>query len=192
MTTPLPKTYADVIGSKDLYKDRPRVIGITGLKRSGKSTLATILGDTHIRMSFARPLKRMLKAMGLTDDELEDKETVLPRFGKTPRFLLQTLGTEWGRKMVEQNIWLNIAREEATKYLSVGQRVCFDDVRFDNEANLIHQLGGEVWHIKRGPQENTDGHVSEKGVAAHFIHRVVYNSGSCEDLAAHIRGEVGV
>lgn len=187
MNQTLPAIPADVIGVNDIFPERPKVIGITGLKRSGKSTLAAILGDTHIRLSFARPLKLMLAAMGVTAAELEDKETVLPRFGRSPRYLLQTLGTEWGRKIVDQNVWLNIAKASAEKYLSVGQRVCFDDVRFDNEADLIHQLGGEVWHIKRGPQEETDGHVSEKGIAAHFVHQVIYNSATVEDLARQIR-----
>jgi dephospho-CoA kinase len=74
------------------------IIGLTGKKGCGKSSVARIIAeewDYGIK-SFATPIKLMLSAMGLTDDELynpEKKEEIIPKFGKSPRELMQLLGT---------------------------------------------------------------------------------------------------
>ena len=50
------------------------VIALTGLMNSGKSTVADYL-VTHrdfVRLKFAQGLKEMMRALGLTDDEIED------------------------------------------------------------------------------------------------------------------------
>ena len=64
------------------------IIGLTGLKGCGKSTVAEIMRENYgyYRRSFAEPIKDMLQAMGLTKDELYDpklKEVVIPEFGKS-------------------------------------------------------------------------------------------------------------
>jgi hypothetical protein len=81
------------------------VIGIAGRARAGKSTAAELLlriGAGRYLYSFADPIRAMLKA-GL-DIDLDSpywqmrKEDPLSDFGgHSPRSLMQTLGTEWGR-----------------------------------------------------------------------------------------------
>jgi len=92
-----------------------RLIGLTGPAGSGKDTVARLLCEQHgfVQMAFADPLRAMLKAgLGLTDEELHRrdlKEAPLEWLGKSPRQLLQTLGTEWGRQHVHPHLWLELA-----------------------------------------------------------------------------------
>ena len=81
------------------------IIGLTGGKGCGKSTVAKIINKLHDYeiISFATPIKDMLRVLGLGDAELNDptiKEIVLDEYGKTPREMMQSLGTEWGRMLV--------------------------------------------------------------------------------------------
>jgi dephospho-CoA kinase len=81
------------------------LIGITGRARCGKDTAADYLSANigFKKYSFAKPIKDAVKDMfGLTEDHVNGylKEVVLPDICHSPRFLMQTLGTEWGRKIV--------------------------------------------------------------------------------------------
>lgn len=170
-------------------KDTPKVIGLSGRKRAGKSTVADFLHG-YTRISFASPLKRMAFAMGVTQEEAENKEGVIERFGCSPRHIWQTLGTDWGRDMIHRDIWVRIAKFEAEKLLALGYNVVFDDVRFDNEAEMILSLGGVVWQVHRpgsGTPEGRDSHVSEKGISEHLITMFIPNWGDKAELLRQTR-----
>jgi hypothetical protein len=104
--------------------------------------------------------------------------------------MLQSLGTEWGRGMVHDEIWIRITMERAGEHLTVGRSVVITDVRFDNEAQAIVDAGGEVWRVTRPGwrclAEEAAAHQSEAGVSDHLITRIIDNSGSLDDL----RGEL--
>lgn len=150
----------------------PRLIGITGLAGSGKDTLADALvfdrGAT--KYNFALPLKQALNAcFGWTMAQWDDrvwKETVIEWLGKSPRQCAQTLGTEWGREQVHPGLWLLLAEQryhEHRRQLSPGAFV-IADVRFENEARMIHDNGGIVVKVSRIDVRPINAHVSEKGV----------------------------
>lgn len=78
-----------------------KLIGITSTKRSGKDTIADYLINNHHfqRYSFADPIKRgIMEMFGFTEEQMwgtaEDKETIDPRWGISPRRMLQLVGTE--------------------------------------------------------------------------------------------------
>lgn len=138
------------------------IIGLCGLASSGKSTAAAALEDIGFRrVSFADPLRRMLLAFGVTVDELADKEAPCAALcGRTVRYAMQTLGTEWGRELVGPDVWTRAwAREEAVKWADVVA----DDVRFPNEADVIRSAGGIVVRIVR-PGLIAGDHLSERQV----------------------------
>jgi hypothetical protein len=143
------------------------LIGIVGIAGSGKTLVAKHLVEHrgYTRMRFADPLKRMLRdGLGLTDEEVDGdmKSTPNPVFaGRTPRYLMQTLGTEWGRKKVSHDIWVNIWKRDAAL---AGDRVVVDDVRFSNEADAIRALGGTIWRVYR-PGIVAASHASEQAQA---------------------------
>jgi hypothetical protein len=104
--------------------------------------------------------------------------------------MLQSLGTEWGRGMVHDEIWIRIAMEHASQHLTVGRCVVITDVRFDNEAQAIVNAGGEVWRVERPGwrclADDAATHQSEAGVSDHLITRIIDNSGSLDDLRAEL------
>jgi len=92
----------------------------------------------------------------------------LPTDALTPRVVLQTLGTEFGRKQ-DPDVWIKVALVRAKAFLSEPEfvtTVCITDVRFLNEARLIRESGGQVWRIRRpGVSPLTTGiagHASEE------------------------------
>lgn len=130
----------------------PKIIGVLGIAGSGKTIVAKHLTEQYgyARSRFAEPLKLMLKhGLGLTDEEVDGdlKMTPMERFGNvTPRYMMQTLGTEWGRRCVYKNIWVDAWRAHAD---AAEGPLVVDDVRFPNEAATIRQMGGVIWRVYR-------------------------------------------
>jgi len=162
------------------------IIGLNGLKQSGKSTIAEHLMHKRFgTFAFADPLKNALAAMGVPRQSLwgpqEEKEKPLPLFGgKSGRYLMQTLGTEWGREMVDPDLWVNIA----TNTLS-GNFVC-SDVRFPNEAKAIHDRHGLIIKVIRPSHAISDGHKSEQELPDSMIDIVIMNTGTMEELLGKV------
>lgn len=137
-----------------------RLIGIAGQARSGKDTLASYLldnlDDIWLRSSFADPIKEMLRAIGV--DCSDDKKAVTDdSYGVTPRHMMQTLGTEWGRHTIDNDIWV-----KAFARLNAGRCVIVPDVRFNNEADLVREHGILIHMVGRGGIKGS--HVSENAI----------------------------
>ena len=169
------------------------LIGITGKARAGKDTVASMILDMYPSegYSFALPLKMGLQAMlGLTwahtDGEL--KECELEWLGKSPRQLMQTLGTEWGRVCVDENIWLTLAQRRYAMNHSLGRTLVISDVRFQNEADWIRE-NGKLIHVYRDGLKSVAAHSSEGGIAYdNDRDLMICNNGSIEELRATVRG----
>lgn len=141
------------------------LIGLCGLAGSGKSTIADtlVLSYGFRRHRFAGPLKDMLKAIGLTDAHVDGELKTLPcelLGNNSPRFAMQTLGTEWGRTFMGPNFWVNLARDRVRRDLESGHSVVLDDVRFQSEVDMVHELHGKVVRVER-PGLKAGSHVSE-------------------------------
>lgn len=145
----------------DVMVDKMRLIGIAGPARAGKDTLCSYMLDNldgiWLRSSFADPLKEMLRAIGV--DCSDDKKAVVSDdYGVTPRHMMQTLGTEWGRQTIDNDIWV-----KAFARLNAGKCVIVPDVRFENEAELVREHGVLIHLVGRGGIEGN--HVSENAIA---------------------------
>lgn len=142
------------------------IIGICGLIGSGKGTVADILVETHNfeKLSFADKLKDGVatifgwdRAMleGDTDEsrqwrELKDdfwsNET---KMEVTPRLVLQLFGTDCMRNGFDDGIWVSTIKKKLLENPETNYII--PDVRFANEVDMIRDIGGEVWEVKRGP-----------------------------------------
>ncbi len=164
----------------------PRLVGIAGRAGAGKDLVASMIPGAWV-IGLADPLYAMLAAMlRVSVDSLRDrgtKELPIEWLGRSPRHLLQTLGTEWGREHVAQDVWMRLAAKRADDMVAAGVRVVVvADVRFPDEAAWIRDRGGEVWHLRRPGTDAPSTHVTEAGVAVVGDEPVIVNDGTIEDL----------
>jgi hypothetical protein len=171
------------------------LIGMCGAAGSGKDTVASILGFD--RVAFADPLYEMVSIVtGLTPAEMRDreaKERPIDWLGQSPRQLLQTLGTEWGRDTISQSIWVDTAMRRVQRLLDEGRDVVVTDCRFDNEAAAIKAAGGVIWQVVRGLgsiKGLAARHASEGGVDPLLIDRVIGNWSTIERLRQTVESAI--
>lgn len=161
------------------------ILAITGYAGSGKSTAAEYLVQHHgyVRFKFASPLKDMLRAFGLTEQEIEGDLKEKPcrlLMGKTPRQAMIALGTEWGRNLIDPALWTSHLIHRVNE--SGADRVVIDDCRFLNEAAAIAQLGGRVVRVYR--TECRSSHASETEMDKIAIHYSIDNRETIRRLLA--------
>lgn len=133
-------------------KKLPRIIGLTGRKGAGKDTGAkALMLQGYENMKFAGALKDMLRTLlfyqgadniaieRMIEGDLKEQPTDYLN-GQTPRHAMQTLGTEWGRKLIDDGIWVSATMKRAVN----GGKVVITDVRFPNEKAAIEKVGGVV------------------------------------------------
>lgn len=145
---------------------RRTIVAFTGLAGAGKSTAALHLVNHRgfERVRFAGPLKAMMAALGCTAAEIDGDHKELPcdlLGGKTPRWAMQTIGTEWGRKLIDSELWVRAWRA-AVDRLPAGTPVVVDDCRFPNEAEAIRAAGGLLVRIERPGAGTASTHESEQ------------------------------
>ena len=173
-----------------------KIIGIAGRAGAGKDTAADYLVRLfgYEKHAFAGPLKRGVSELFgiplavLNDRTLKEREDEV--WGRTPRHLLQWLGTDVLRKQISNEFFLvSMARSIAE---SDKNRIVISDVRFDDEARFIRQLGGTIIQIKRPGYENglsgrSKAHASEQGISSYLVDRVIFNKeGRKDDLRLSI------
>ena len=170
---------------------------------SGKSTLAEAMAGHGWRVvKFAAPLKAMVAALlreaGEGDDviarALEGDLKAQPLealAGRTARYTMQTLGTEWGRGAMASDIWVRLAIMRANRLRAAGVAVIVDDMRFENEAQAIRDAGGKLVRITRPDAARLAGHASEGGLDDwHFDMEVTNTQASGLAFGLHWAGPV--
>ena len=140
-----------------------KLIGIMGLKGSGKDTIAKMLPVKWRRMAFADTLKDIVSILFGWDRDLIEGDTEYSRKWReevneywakelgnkdfTPRMALQVLGTDVFRNNFDRDIWVKVLKR---KIINTNKNVVVTDVRFPNEANMIKSLGGKIVQVIRG------------------------------------------
>lgn len=158
----------------------PRIVAFIGPIGVGKSTAAMCLKTLgYHRISFADPLKQMLMTLGLEHAQVygdRKEEPTVHLCGATPRYAMQTLGTEWGRNMIHPDLWIRAWQFRAQQH----QLVTVDDMRFPNEYKAVKALNGVVIGMVRDRIVAETSHESE-------IHKfepdnVILNTGTLDRL----------
>lgn len=165
------------------------LIGIAGRARSGKDTVANfiIAAIGGYRYSFADPIRAMLAPLGVDMNDpywQARKEDVIPALGVSPRRMMQTLGTEWGRNLINPDLWLVMAHQ---CLLRNGPGMVIPDVRFENEAAWIRKHGGRIIHVIRPEAKAVEAHASEDGIEMLDTDAQLFNSGTLEELQLTVR-----
>lgn len=162
--------------------------------QSGKSEVARVLAEHHgfEVVKFASPLKDMLRSlltdMGHAPEVIEEmlegrlKETPIPSLGVTPRRMMQTLGTDWGRALINRDLWVRACIAKVQHLVACGKNVVVDDMRLPNEYDALEELGAMlVWVRRKGVAK--PGDVSCEGALDdNVFHTILHNDDPLEAL----------
>ena len=156
------------------------IIGFVGTIGSGKGTAGEILAQRgFFTESFAAPLKDMTANLfgwprhlleGDTKESREFRERNdswwSERLGQdiTPRYILQTIGTECMRDCIHTDFWVACLE----KRIKLNHDYVITDVRFPNEIDSVHKMGGKIVEIQRGVLPDW------------YIQAAMYNNGDSE------------
>lgn len=184
------------------------LVGINGYARSGKDSAAKALtGRGWTQRSYAKALKDFVYAQNpwlppLTADggwmrlrnyvDAVGWERAKDEHPEV-RPLLQRTGTEAGRRVLHDDVWV----DAALRCLSKDPRVVLADCRFPNEADAIRERGGVLLRIERpgvGPATNDAGeaHTSETALDGWSFDAVIVNDGTLAQLEALVLGNLTV
>ena len=173
--------------------DTNKLIGISGLVNSGKTTFQNILKNylnkkniNVVCLNFADPLKEicsrvfhMLPKESFYGSQSE-KEILYDINGimLSGRKIMQIIGTDIAREF-NNNFWVNYQLKLLSKYND--SYIIYGDVRFNNEAFLIHDHSGIVCKIYRKSQYDSE-HISEAGIENNVCNYIIENDQTIEEL----------
>ena len=169
-----------------------KLIGISGRARSGKDSLAHILGrHGYHRIAFADALKVVTAQIADEDSHLYfnevTKEQHCEALGMTRRVALQRVGMGI-RESLGKDVWVNRALRE---WEDLGRpATAVSDCRFENEALAIRKLGGIVVRIVRpgaGLTGEAANHASEAQMPDDLVDVEINNDGTLGELADEAR-----
>lgn len=185
------------------------LIGLGGKLRAGKDAVGDYLESTQgfIKLGMSDALNAALLKLNpyIPCDDIPSRLTGTHRYQelhdevgyveakKNPevRRLLQVLGTEVGRDMIDPDVWVKIAEKKILEHWEAGKDVVITAIRFPNELEMIRRLGGTSIWIERpvpvqpyvgNPAYEIAEHASENSVSETDFSWTIYNAGTLEDL----------
>jgi hypothetical protein len=194
----------------------PRIILLVGYARAGKDTVADNIVQLHddvelicFTQKFAEPLYQMMHSMfvetGAFEDGEFDKNEYVPFAPNqvTFRKALQTLGTEWGRDVLGDNLWANLLCARISNLpnafpgiVELGCTIVVSDCRFVNEATTLREAFSnvEIWSVVRDQSEPQLQHRSEQEIETLFTMSdvVIDNNGSYDELETRVQNALGI
>ena len=162
------------------------IIGLSGKKKTGKNTVATLITNTTkkwvFEVSFGQFLKQEVAlACGVTVEHInKNKDQFRP--------ILQWWGTDF-RRASDNDYWLYRMDEMLVQLTKEdkAQVVIITDVRFKNEADYIRKLKGSLIRVSRDAGLN-DNHISETDLDKYEKwDGIILNTGSMEQLGVEIK-----
>lgn len=188
------------------FEAYPVLIGLGGLKESGKDTVADILATAAdvMKMGMSDVLAaalyvlnpiiedtnggRFVRYQGLVDAVGYTEAKTIPEV----RRLLQLLGTEVGRNLIHPDVWITATRARIEAEMRRGTSVILTGVRYPNELWLVRDMNGVSVHVSRPDSPFTaevrakaskqESHTSETSLAASDFDVTLTNDGSLSDL----------
>jgi hypothetical protein len=195
------------------------LIGLTGKKRAGKDSVASVLVDQHDfhRIAFADPLKEAALSLDpLVRIEHDERGPLSAATGfyfaplQTYRlgFVVEMAGWEAAKEVrevrrtlqrygvaireVQPSFWVDAALAKAKPILARGDSVVITDVRFPNELDAIAALCGVHWHVERPGLVNDDPHPSETALEPYYAQADTWveNGSTLDDLAMVVTSQI--
>ena len=178
------------------------IISITGGMGVGKTTAIDLIRSefNHAEVvPFAKPLKTTAYEMGWNGKK-----------DKKGRKLLQLLGTEVGRNLIDPDIWVkkwkrnvDLIIADRVEHGNSPALILCDDIRFNNEAKYVKDNFGYIIKLTSRHNGRTVssckkvwnffvhriigiGHKSERGIDHSYVDFMVRNNGSILDLKSRL------
>ncbi|QKJ67458.1 hypothetical protein HQN60_12500 [Deefgea piscis] len=142
-------------------------------ERSTKEIPQTALAISGCQDS--RFLQHILIVLAGDDRSQWEIEARMPR---APRWIMQRWG-DYRRALFGADYFLI---ELANKIAEIDGHIVVSDVRFDNEAQQLNQLGAWLWQIQRPNLTAVTHHASEQGIKSGWIDCDINNSGTIDHL----------
>jgi hypothetical protein len=187
---------------------REFLVGLAGYAGAGKDEAAKALyADGFVRAAFAdairatlyavNPLVRLDRTEEIADPYYAPLAELVDAYGWSSvkrqtmvRQLLQRVGTEAGRGVLGDHVWV-----DAVLRVPPGPRVVLTDCRFPEEADAIRSRGGIVIRIERPGVGPINSHASELALDDYEFDTVIQNDDSPEQLGIRVlhavRGFIG-
>jgi hypothetical protein len=178
-----------------------RIIAICGARRSGKDYIANIFSRNEYKhVKFSAKLKDMCRVLfDFTPDQLEtdSKEAIDPRWGVSPRQMMQFLGTEVMQYALPQTFpQMDLGREfwvrSTLASMEAHKKYVISDLRFLHEERILRTYP-DVCIIKVQRQRSDaeilthiDSHPSEQEFYSIREDITINNNGTLEDLEKYV------
>ena len=151
------------------------LIGIVGLERTGKDTVANYLIKNHnfLKYNLAQPIKEIGKIMfnwDINEMETNKKDEIDTNTGIVPRDFYKWFGTqicqfeiykqfpELKDKIPERHMWSHIMKNYVLEKRNKNKNanIIIPDIRFLHEMSVLKELGGHLIYLDRiqNPQFN--------------------------------------
>jgi hypothetical protein len=169
-----------------------RVVALSGLKRSGKDTVAAYLVKEYgfTRVAFADPVREHIYTLNpwllLQDDQamrLQDYVDLVGWEGAKEhpevRRLLQIYATEVVRDGIDPRTWLTLGMRSIR---STRGPVVVTDMRFKNELFALRNMGAKTVRVTRNAAGVADAHRSENELANASFQYELDNNGTIDQL----------
>lgn len=205
----------------------PHLIGLGGKLRAGKDAVGDYLEATHgyVKLGMSDALNEALLKLNPIIPTGKYWESGYEHYmtyqdyhaahgyveaKKNPevRRLLQVLGTEVGREMISEDVWVSIAEKKIREHWAEGKQVVITAMRFPNEIEMLNRLGGLSLWIDRPDELRSEGlesslgtpitpvgfkerteanrgiseHASENSVNADMFYQTIVNDSSLDEL----------
>jgi|TARA_B110000240_G_scaffold191134_1_gene233341 hypothetical protein len=180
----------------------PQIILLSGLKRSGKDTVANYIQKTinykHIKISSK--MKECIKLLfNLNDDDLEDKKEIInDTWSISTRKIMQFVGTDIFQFKIQEllpdigrSFWIkSLINDEYNNITNLyNYNIVISDLRFLHEMNEIKKLNIPFIHIRIiNPSlcYEVDTHISENEFYQIPYDYEIINDSSLEKLYSNI------
>jgi len=172
------------------------LIALSGYARSGKNTAAQFLVDDrgYKDIAFADVLRECVMALdpivdssglrykqALLEFGYEESKVLFPEV----RSVLQRMGTEVGRNILGENIWVELTMGKIMDDPAQKNWV-ITDCRYPNEYNAVNMAGGANVRIVRPGYQPANEHASERALDEHDFDAWIINDGSIEALMEEV------